>query len=336
MKKRDDDISVYLIIFYLMAHGEKKDTKNEHDNHPHHVHHKGHHHGGDGEAHYLIKHEKSLKYKGVEIDPLLVRDNHVAEDYYSLVWCSLKKEVWQDKTFYGANITFTGKNTVLMLLEFFGFLLLLGLTIFILIWETFTSEKFRFANIRIEILRILLVFFAQKLLTPEITKGSYKFRYVRRFPEEFSYPFFASLVSFFQIFMACVNYCCIVLFMCLSDTALPLVMHFAEVAVLIELDDWFGEMICKEFPDEGEKPEDVDITDVNENMGIHSKMSMVREDLRIVNDLNIPYSNWILRIISAIISWFPFWLLPFISTLGFEYLIMYLQPNMIEGSSLIN
>ena len=329
----------------LLIKKSKEEKKNEilkveevikHPNHPHHTKHAGHslHNKDSVHDENLLLGKNHLKEKddNIKKDPLKLYDNHVSEDYYALVWCSLKGEIWNEKCFYGVDITLTPSNIRQMFLEFIVFIALLLSTVMILIIETISELKFTQANYRIEILRILLIFFAQKLLSPEFSKGSQKFKYAINFPEEFTYPNFAIFVSFCQMGMACINYLCLVMFMCLSDTALPLVMHFAEVAVLIELDDWIGEMICKEFPDEGEKPDDVDIDGINENMALYSKLALVREDLRIVNDFNIESKNLIVRLFSFISTYFPWFLLPFVSTLLLEYFLIYFQPALIESS----
>lgn len=294
--------------------------------------HEGHPHQHDSEAKTLAKDHEKLGYyteDSPKIDPLLLSDNHISEDYYSLVWVCLKKEVWETAEFYGEPIFMTSSNLIRLFLDFLLFMVLILTTVSILLFETFTTLEFKFANYRIEILRILLVFFAQKLLSPEYHKGREKLRYTLIYSEEFSHPKFAIFVSCCQIMMSCINYICIVIFMCLSNTALPLVMHFAEVAVLIEFDDWVGEMICKEFPDEGEKPKDLDLTDVNEKMPVNSKIALVREELRVINDKNIKFDNCLLNVFGTLISWFPWSLLPFVSTLGFEYVIQLIQPELI-------
>jgi hypothetical protein len=325
---------------------KNKDEKNDeiiqveevskHPNHPHHTKHAGHsiHNKDNKQDENLLLGKNHLKESDDKIkkDPLKLYDNHVSEDYYALVWCSLKGEIWNEKSFYGVDINLTSSNIKQMFIEFIVFILLLLSTVLILIIETISELKFTIANYRIEILRILLIFFAQKLLSPEFAKGSQKFRYAINFPEEFTYPNFAIFVSFCQMAMSCINYICIVMFMCLSDSALPLVMHFAEVAVLIELDDWIGEMICKEFPDEGEKPDDVDTEGINENMSLYSKLALVREDLRIVNDFNIVSSNFIIRFFSFISTYFPWFILPFVSTMILEYFLIHFQPALIESS----
>lgn len=309
-------------------------NKSKENNNSHHVHQKGHHGESQAHAHYLgVSHSnKYSMYNNKLKDPLKISDNHVAEDYYSLIWVSLKKEIWDDKFFYDNQIFLTKSNIFQLILEFLIFLFLVLITIGILMKETFTELKFTYANLRIEILRILLVYFAQKLLSPELNKGTHKLKYVTRYKEEFSYPNFAIFVCFCQIFMSIVSYICIVMFMCLSNKALPLVMHFAEVAIIIELDDWIGEMICKEYPDEGQKPLDVIDEDINNKMSLHSKIAMVREDLRIINDLNIPNPNPLLRLAEWLSCYVPWFLLPFVSTILFEFIIKKLQPNLIDIS----
>lgn len=311
----------------LLVNTQKSPKKECNEKHLHHTKHAGHHDNKSEKIYLGYNH--LYEDDKIKRDPLLIRDNHVAEDFYALVWCSLKKEIWDEKQVYGEPICLTPQNYRQMIIEFIVFVFLMFTTVGIILYETFSELTFKLANWRIEVLRILLVFFAQKLLSPEFHKGSQKFKYTLAYKEEFNYPYFAIFVCFCQMTMSVFAYICLVIFMCLSDTALPLVMHFAEIAVLIEMDDWIGELIVKEFPDEGEKPENVDAEGLNESMTLYSKMSLVREDLRIINDFNKPYSNILLRILGFILRWFPWTLLPFISTLLFELLIEKFQPDLI-------
>lgn len=299
--------------------------KKTHKHHHHHHDHKSHRHS-DGQV--LGKdHQGENPVK----DPLLYMEAEVSEDFYALTWVALKKEIWVDKKVYDQDIFLTDKNYLQLKVEFLVFAMLISLTVWIMLYQTFKTKTFEIVSWRLEILRILIVGFAQRLLFPEIHKGSTKLRYVLENPNEFNSPNFATFVSFWQILMSAISYCLIVIFMCMSNEALPLVMHFAEVAILIELDDWIGEMIVKEVPDEGDKPDDVCAEGLNEEMSMHMKLALVREDLKIINDLNVQlFKNPLLQGISWFFSHFPFFLLPLISTLGFEYLLAYYQPTMVH------
>lgn len=270
-----------------------------------------------------------LNYK--KIDPILLFKSTGSEDFYSLIWCAFKKNIWDEKHVFGEHIFLTQGNYIRAILDFFLFISLLGITISIIMYETFHELTFKKGSIPIEILRILLVFFAQKLISPEFSKGTTKFKYTYSNISLFNYPYFTLFVCFSQIIMSIVSYICIVMFMCLSKEALPLVMHFAEVAVLIELDDWVGEMICKESPVEGEENEEnIDVKLLNDDMDLYSKLALIKEDLNFVYDYNISYDNIVIRGISYIISIFPWGLLPFFSTILFEYILYKVQPSMID------
>lgn len=308
------------------GHNQHAKTENEHHHlaiHQHHGHHKHHVHL---DQHIIGTAENNEKPK----NPLKIYEAQISEDYYALCWCALKKEIWKDKYVYGEKIFLTKENYVRLIIDFIVFAILIGFTITIMLYQTFTEGVFKYGNLRIEILRILIVGFAQKLLSPEYSKGATKFRYVIRHPEEFDYPFLAGFIPFFQILMCLVSYLLIVIFMCVSNEALPLVMHFAEVAILIELDDWLGEMICKEFPDEGEKPHDVITDNLNEEMSLHMKLSLIREDLQIIIDYNIDYESCFLKYSTKVLEYFPWYILPFVSTLALEFVLQYLRPKMIQ------
>lgn len=317
----------------------ESDTLIENQHSPHNPKNVVQHHflGHHPKEHHHIVHEDSenIINKGLDEvketkDPLLIYQTKVAEDYYALCWCGLKKDVWNEKEVYGVPISLTPSNYTRLIVDFIIFAILISFTISLLLYQVFSTAEFKIGSWRLEALKILLVGFAQKLLAKEVDKGSSKLRYALRHPEEFNYPYFAIFIPFWQIFMCFVSYILIVLYMCVTDKALPMTMHFAEVAILIELDDWIGEMICKEYPDEGEKPEDVSIDNLNEEMSLHMKLSLVREDLEIITDYNIPFESSFLKICSWFVSKFPWFLLPFISTLSFEYILVYYRPDLIE------
>jgi len=304
-----------LISKHMTMHGHKS-----------HIH---QHHGSTFDEQHRLKSSRMDDFTG-DKDPLLIFENEVAEDYYALTWCALKKEIWEKKWIYGVDIFLTPTDYFYLFLDFFIFAALISFTIGIMVYQTFTTGEFRFGNWRIELLRILIALFAQKLLYPEFLKGSTKFRYTLRHMQEFNYPWFAAFVPLWQCLMTVISYILIVIFMCISNEALPLVMHFAEVAILIELDDWIGEAICKEFPDdEGTKPDDVELGDLNNELNLHSKLALVREDLHVVTDFNLEYDNCFLQYGSVFISYIPWFLMPLISTLGFEALIFYVRPSLI-------
>lgn len=289
--------------------------------------HHTHHTHTEADTDYIGTIEATTKKK----DPLLIYEAHVSEDYYALAWCALKKEIWKEKEVYGVPIFFTHSDYIRLAIDFTMFALMISFTIFVMLWQTFSEGVFKMGSWRIEFLRIIIVALAQRLLLPEFHKGTTKLRYALRHSEEFNYPFFAAFIPFWQILMSLISYCLIVIFMCVSNEALPLVMHFAEVAILIELDDWLGEMICKEYPDEGPKPDDVDVENLNDEMSMKTKLSMVREDLKIISDYNLPYNSVFMEYSAKLFTCIPWYILPFFSTLSFEYILKYYRPAMVEA-----
>lgn len=318
--------------------------KNNHNHHPdvkhlnheintHHEH-KGHHHHyvHNGLKKYLkSKNKTQIKYTDdkVVLDPLKIYESHVSEDFYSLTWCALKKDIWSNKRVYGEKIFFTNRDYNRLIIEFLIFTALIGFTLFTLFSKIFRDGKIILSSWRIEILRIIIVGFAQRLLYKEVVNGQLKFRFTVKNMDEFHYPYFAAFIPLFQILMAIFSFILIVIYMCVSNEALPLVMHFAEVAVLIELDDWVGEMICKEFPDEGEKPDDVETDNLNNELGFFLKLSMVREDLRIISDYNSCSENPFFTYLDYINSWIPWSIFPLFSTMIFEFLLVKFRPRMV-------
>lgn len=342
------EFSIHSKEHHKSKHSDKNhDVDNEHENnhnchvdvkHLHHEinthhEHKGHHHHyvHNGLKKYFKSKRKSNENQKekIELDPLKIYESHVSEDFYSLTWCALKKDIWKDKSVYGEKIFFTEENYKRLIIEFVVFTILIGFTLFTLFSKIFTDGKIIVSSWRIEILRIVIIGFAQRLLYKEVVNGQLKLRFTLNNMEDFYYPYFAVFVPFFQILMAIFSFILIVIYMCVSNEALPLVMHFAEVAVLIELDDWVGEMICKEFPDESEKPDDVDTENLNNEIGFFLKLSMVREDLRIISDYNYCSENLFFTYFDYLNSWIPWSIFPLFSTMIFEYLLIKFRPRMV-------
>jgi hypothetical protein len=264
------------------------------------------------------------------IDALSLRKTPLSEDFYALTWCSLRKSVWEEAYVLGEKISFTNSDYNWLFINFIMFILVILMTVGILLQQAFTTMHFKFARFQIEMLRMLLVGFGQRLLNPEFKKAATKYRYALQFPEEFTHPKFAAFVSFCQMMIAAISFSCIVLFVCMSNEALPLVMHFAEMAILTEIDDWVGEMIVKEYPKESHhNDDDLDITDLNIRMPLVQKLALIRENLDLVDNMSDDGSSIMMNIayISDVFmwSWMP------MVTIPFQFTLFYLQPGLISS-----
>jgi len=176
-----------------------EENKEHFDTDVHNIHLTHKHYGKKHKVHYDGKftgENKLNPFNNNEKNPLNIFQDEIAEDYYSLTWCALKKDIWKEKYIYNEDIFLTSSNYFWLIFDFVIFAILISFTICVMLYQTFTLGKFKLANWRIEFLRILIVGFAQKLLSPEFHKGLTKLRYVVRNPGEFYYPLFAAFVPF--------------------------------------------------------------------------------------------------------------------------------------------
>jgi hypothetical protein len=272
------------------------------------------------------KNQKNLK------DPLLVQTVSLHEDIYALTWNSFRKEVWEDKKVHGVPISLSHWDHFKIIVHFLFFFIIVILTVSILVYESFLSDSYNDAEWPIIILRLTLVAFAQKKLEPEIYQGLALFRYSSKHEDEFFHPCFAKFVAICQFFMAAFTFIAIFLFVCMANEALELIMNFAGLAVISELDDWVGEQIVSESIHIEEKPyEHAQLIkeNLNERMGIFCKMCLIAEDMEIDDDQNEQ---------SGCITWLanhiPWILLPLL-TLPCEWILLKIQKEIIgvEGKT---
>ncbi len=266
-------------------------------------------------------------------NPLLIQNIGLNTDIYALTWTALRNDVWEDMDeFRGTKITLLPENYLWLKMKFFLFIILVILTVSVLFWEVFTHDLYTPASWSIIVLRITLVTWAQKKLGPEFSQGISMLRYAFRYSDDFSYPFFASFVSCCQIFIACITMVCIILFVCMADTALELIMNFAGLSIISELDDWIGGLIVCDAP-VGEtkvhKNELFDLKDINTRMCLNDKLSFLTEKMEIVDDQNFEFSRfWFIKCFSYILFALPWSLLPLI-TLPVNYLLLKSQHHKV-------
>jgi len=259
-------------------------------------------------------------------DPVLVHHVELSEDFYALVWNACRKETWEgekaeikhkEKVY---NISLTENDDRTLMLSFLFFIFIVIITVAILLYESFASDVYVDVPLSITILRITLVGFAQQKLKPEIFQGISLLRYSFRFSEKFSHPLFAKFVAFCQATIGIITFWAIFFFVCMADEALELIMNFAGLAVISELDDWVGEQIMSERvhteyeEDETFKEANIDFSELNEKMGVFKKLCIVSEDLEIVDDQNMQIiDNWIYSLFSTITDYIPYSLIPLLT-----------------------
>lgn len=263
--------------------------------------------------------------KSIKKDPLLVQTVSLHEDIYALSWNACRSKSWEHLEVHGVKISLTNYDHFVLVAHFLFFICIVILTVGILLIESFISDSYKDSTWPIYVLRITLVAFAQKKLEPELFQGLTMYRYTCNHREEFFHPCFAKFIGFCQFAMAALTFIAIFLFVCMSNEALTLIMNFAGLAVISELDDWVGEQIMSEsIPEEFD--EDSPFTGailkkegLNERMNFYTKLCLIGEDMEIEDDQNNKVG-----FLTTIANSLPWVLLPLL-TIPCEYLLLWIQ-----------
>ena len=279
----------------------------------------------------LINNKSEAKPKPKK-DPILVQHIVLNEDFYALTWNACRTEAWKDKQVAEQDIFLTTSDNVSMVLGFLLFIFVVLATVGVLLYESFLSDAYKDANWPIVVLRITLVSFAQQKLKPEVFQGVSLLRYSFRHKDKFNHPFFAKFVAFCQSSIAIITFSAIFLFCCMADQALDLIMNFAGLAVISELDDWVGEQIMAEklhcdYESERFKNAKLDLKDLNDRMSLFTKLCIIGEDMELVDDQNSQIiDNCLYSIFAGIVDFIPWGLIPLL-TIPFQYLLVDLQNH---------
>ncbi len=263
-------------------------------------------------------------------DPLLLQKISLSPDFYSLTWNATRKDVWENlEEFRGAKISLTSGDVCLLVINFFFFISVVIITIFLLLHEVFTNDVYREATWPIMFLRITLVAFAQQNLQPEFYQAVVKLRFSITNPEKFEYLFFSWVISFFQLLIAAITFFCIILFVCMADSPLELIMNFAGLSVIAELDDWVGGLIVSDKP-HGENTkhpnDDYDCDKINETMKLTDKISLISEELDLIDDQNwVTSKRCSIVILAYVLKYTPWILLPLV-TIPMNNWLLHIQP----------
>ena len=243
----------------------------------------------------------------VEIDPLRLRKISLTNDFYTLCWTCLRKDIWKTKknpnycedsdvdkylwrakVIGGQKISLTDKNVSDITIYMSCFIATVLYVMIGIMYQIFTTEIKASCSIQIKILRVLLVGLVEMNLLVEFRQGIVKLKYVYNNEAEFEPNLLlAKFISFCQILCVFVSFITLVFFICAETDPLELIQDFTGICVFTELDDWIGGQICSSEPMVPEElKEHYDFSSVNERMSVFMKMSMVQLDTDIVEDLH--------------------------------------------------
>lgn len=275
-----------------------------------------------------ITHEVDLSPKPMR-KAVKIKNIVLEEDYYALTWVSLKESTWKDKTVRGKSIFLTPSDYFWIHMNFIGFLVLLIITIILILWEVIEDRGYIASTWAIVILRITLVFFAQRALAPEFYQGIFLLRFSVRYPSFFTHHEFAVFIGACQLAVSCVVFCSIILFVCTEEEALNLVVEFAGLTVIANLDNWLGEVVMYSKCYDGDNDnKDYKLKDLNLRLSLYQKLALIEEeDMVMIDDQNnMEGAHWSIKSIEYLTELLPWrYCLPFI-TVVFNYVLPYLSP----------
>ena len=240
-----------------------------------------------------ISNEKVIPVTALN-DPLLIQSIGLKTDLYAITWTALRNDVWQDINFREQKIFLLPEDLFWLKTNFFIFITILILTIIILITEMFSRYLFKPASLTIMILRITLVSYSQKKLGPEFSQSIGMLRYAINNSESFSSPYFAYFISICQFIITSITFTCMILTVCMADHALKLVMGFAGLKILSELDNWLGRIIVGKWINNDEhycKTEELNLSNINCRMSLKNKLAFMLDYLEIIVNRNWQFTT---------------------------------------------
>jgi len=250
--------------------------------------------------------------KAEELNPLRMRMVVLQNDFYTLCWTCLRKDIWkkasnnyynkdcedneiaketlwEDKQIGGEEINLTEANLKYIKYSMLFFILTVLYVLTGIIHQVFTGEIEASCPWDIRVLRILLVALVQMKLLGEFRQGLVKLKYAVNHESEFidGELWLAKLIPTFQIICALASWFTLVLFICSETTPLDMIQDFTGICVFTELDDWIGGHICSSEPEiDDDEVKFYNLKNVNERIHVFMKMSLLQCDTDLVEDLH--------------------------------------------------
>lgn len=246
-------------------------------------------------------------------DPLKLKEFNLNNDFYTLSWFMLRKDIWYDcpkngkkleemteeekqdddnfywrqKTLGGKQICLTDSNVRNIAVYMTLFITIVLFVLIGIIHQIFTGEIKVTCPWTINILRMLLVCLVQMKLFNEFKEGLIKFKFAYFNPEDFTNPGLAYFISISKVITTLLSWSVLVIFMATENEPLDMIQDFTGICVFTELDDWIGSYICSteiKISEEDEKYYNFD--DINEKLSLENKMSMIQFNTTIIENLN--------------------------------------------------
>ena len=254
-------------------------------------------------------------------DPINARKICLNNDYYSLTWVCLKKNIFKNKNIRGEQIVLIPRDYFSLYFQFLIFCACVLVSLTLVLRESILDDVYIVGTPTILICRVILVAYALISMSPEFSEGYAKYFYTSKHQHEFTFPGFAIFVGLMQIICAGVTMTTVAFYVCTADYFGELLTNFSGLCVLAELDDWIGEMIgynsiqkddeikINKIDNDEDGKDDIDYSDLfitenlNDRLSVMEKMSLIDKDV----DLELYYneritntSHWIVKYIDNI------------------------------------
>lgn len=164
-------------------------------------------------------------------------------DYYTLTWTALRNDQFIGTKIRNMHIFLTPADFLTLYTYFIIFVLVLILTIVLLLRGIMIDSVFKVGGVFMIILRMILISFAFRLISPEFMEGFYKLKYTLKNKNEFAHVGFAAMIGICQMIVTTISLFSILFWMCMADQFIQPVSGFAALSVLTCFDDWVADAI---------------------------------------------------------------------------------------------
>lgn len=317
----------------------------------------------DSESEYGGEESFEVDAKGQNLDPTECKEISLGTDFYSLTWYSIKKGTFNGKYIRGVKIYLLPQDYFWLYINFFTYVIALLLSVVLLIQEALIDDIYIEGDWQMDLLRIFLVVMTQINLSAELELAYAKFLYPIVNPDQFYHPTFAVLIGFSHIMICCVTMLGLIMFICMADEFADPIINFSGICVLVELDDWIGDAIMstkieRDRLDRKYEEEEKDIENdnwlasktfdiseetkkrfdkilkartkyntknINENLSIISKMSLITEGDLVINIDEKLYTNapFYIVLVEKLVSIVPWKIVLPLSTIPISYALPY-------------
>lgn len=273
----------------------------------------------------MSKVENKNEKEGGVYDPLKIKEFNLNNDFYTLCWFMLRKDIWYDspkngkeldkmteeelqddenfnwrkKTLGGQQINLTDSNVRNITVYLVLFISIVLFVLLGIIHQVFTGKVKVTCPWTINILRMLLVCLVQMKLFNEFKEGLIKFKYAYFKSNNFTHPSLAAFIGLAQVLITLMSWTVLVIFMATENEPLDMIQDFTGICVFTELDDWIGSYICSteiKIDEQDEKYYNFD--NINEKLSLEHKMSMIQFNTNIIENLN--GNEWIRTFVYSI------------------------------------